>query len=102
MKLLVYLVVFGIASWGSRFIMRKRGYPMPQSFSTKVDRILTVMHLLWFAATSPILHYVHDLRLGVSAQDDSSAILLGGREQGTGGAAARALLYSSQNVQLSS
>ena len=55
MKLLVYLVVFGIASWGSRFIMRKRGYPMPQSFSTKVDRILTVMHLLWFEILSMLM-----------------------------------------------
>jgi hypothetical protein len=55
MKLLVYLVVFGIASWGSRFIMRKRGYPMPQSFSTKVDRILTVMHLIWFVILSMLM-----------------------------------------------
>ncbi len=55
MELIVYIVVFGIASWGSRFIMRKRGYPMPQSFSTKVDRILTVMHLIWFVILSMLM-----------------------------------------------
>ncbi len=53
-ELIVYIVVFGIASWGSRFI-RKRGYPMPQSFSTKVDRILTVMHLIWFVILSMLM-----------------------------------------------
>jgi hypothetical protein len=46
--ILAYFAVFLLSSWGSRFIMRKRGYPMPQGFSTKVDRILAVMHLLWF------------------------------------------------------
>jgi hypothetical protein len=55
MKLLVYLVVFGIASWGSGFIMRKRGYPRPQSLATKVDRILAVMHLLWFVILSMLM-----------------------------------------------
>ncbi len=55
MKLLVYLVVFGIASWGSGFIMRKRGYPRPQTLSTKVDRILAVMHLLWFVILSMLM-----------------------------------------------
>lgn len=55
MKLIVYMIVFGIASWGSRFIMRKRGYPMPQSFSTKVDRILTLMHLIWFVILNMLM-----------------------------------------------
>jgi hypothetical protein len=55
MKLIIYIIVFGIASWGSGFIMRKRGYPRPQSFSTKVDRILTVMHLIWFVILSMLM-----------------------------------------------
>ncbi len=43
-----YLAVFILSSWGARQIMRLRGYPMPSGFATKVDRLLAVMHLLWF------------------------------------------------------
>lgn len=46
--MLAYIAVFILSSWGARWIMRKRGYPLPSGFTTKVDRILAVMHLLWF------------------------------------------------------
>jgi hypothetical protein len=55
MDLLAYLIIFLIASWGSSFIMRKRGYPRPQSLSNKVDRILALMHLIWFVIISMLL-----------------------------------------------
>lgn len=55
MDLLAYLIIFLIASWGSSFIMRKRGYPRPQTLSNKVDRILAVMHLIWFVIISMLL-----------------------------------------------
>jgi hypothetical protein len=55
MDLLAYILIFLIASWGSSFIMRKRGYPRPQSLSNKVDRILALMHLIWFIIISMLL-----------------------------------------------
>lgn len=55
MDLLAYLIIFLIASWGSSFIMRKRGYPRPQTLSNKVDRILALMHLIWFVIISMLL-----------------------------------------------
>jgi hypothetical protein len=55
MDLLAYLIIFLIASWGSSFIMKKRGYPRPQSLSNKVDRILALMHLIWFVIISMLL-----------------------------------------------
>lgn len=52
MSIILYFAVFLLASWGSRFIMRKRGFPMPEGFSTKVDRILLLMHIIWFIIIS--------------------------------------------------
>ena len=48
MNSLVYIIVFAISSFGSFWIMRKRGYPLPKGAKSKIDRILIVMHLLWF------------------------------------------------------
>jgi hypothetical protein len=55
LNVLAYLIIFLIASWGSSFIMRKRGYPKPQSLSNRVDRILALMHLIWFVIISMLL-----------------------------------------------
>lgn len=45
-NLILFILVFGIATFGSTYLMQKRGYPIPKKLQTKQDWFLLLFKLI--------------------------------------------------------
>jgi len=43
---ILFIVVFGVSTFGSTYLMRKRGYPIPSKLNTKEDWLLLAFKLI--------------------------------------------------------